>query len=340
MKNFFLPLLLLLTGLAHAQDKVTLSNGDVLTGVVKNMADGKLTVTSPVIGDVVVPLANVTNITTAAPVRLLTGQGEMLNRKILGIESGQLRLDNGADGAPNVTSLALTDLGQINPPENPPAHWTGSVKLHAGTVSGNTQRRSIGSSFEAIRRTEIDRITVDGLWDYAQDQESGVWTLTERRAGAGLKYDYFISKKWYALANTRALGDTLADLRLRYSAGAGIGYQVIDTDKTSLLTEVGLSYFNESYLSGTPSTDYLAARLAYKLNYQLSKTQRLLHSVEAFPSTERATDVNFTMNTELQTNLTDSMIASLAWVWDYDNTPAIGRKRSDHRVLLSIGWTF
>jgi hypothetical protein len=34
------------------------------------------------------------------------------------------------------------------------------------------------------------------------------------------------------------------------------------------------------------------------------------------------------------------MIASVAWVMDYDNTPSPGFERVDHRVLLSVGWSF
>jgi hypothetical protein len=34
------------------------------------------------------------------------------------------------------------------------------------------------------------------------------------------------------------------------------------------------------------------------------------------------------------------MIATLTHVFDYDNTPAAGFKRADHRVILSVGWSF
>ena len=41
--------------------------------------------------------------------------------------------------------------------------------------------------------------------------------------------------------------------------------------------------------------------------------------------------VTFQMDTKLQTNLTKSMIAQVGWVWDFDNTPAPDRERSDQR---------
>src|SRR5690606_7752109 len=105
-------------------------------------------------------------------------------------------------------------------------------------------------------------------------------------------------------------------------------------------TEVGLSYVNENYRSNTPSDDYLAARVAYKLTELLSASSKLLHSVEAFPSVDRIDDIYLQARTEYVTSLTSSMIASLAHVLDYDSSPAPGRKQADNRIELSVGWSF
>jgi putative salt-induced outer membrane protein YdiY len=322
---------------AAAQDKVTLANGDVLTGAIKSLADGKLVINQPQIGDVTVPMTNVANIATADPVDLETSGGELLKRRIAGIENGQLRLEGG-DGPAG--SLPLGNLAAINP-KPLDTSWTGSIKIGASYSSGNTHRRGITVSAEAVKRGRDDRINADASWTYAEDKSApGDWDLTERRAGAGLKYDLFLSKRWYGWLATRVLGDTLADIQLRYTIGGGLGHQFIENDTTNLLGEFGLSYFNENYRSATPTEDYLAARVAYKLRHAFNDRTRMIHGTEAFPSLEDADDVYFQMTTELQNNLTDSMIAALVWVWDYDNTPAPGRDRSDHRVQLTVGWTF
>lgn len=320
---------------AFAQDKVTLDNGDVLTGKVKTMADGKLTVNSAALGDVVVPMANVKDLQTAEQVQLKTSTGDLIRRRIAGIDGGTMRFD-GSD-----TEL-VSNLAAINPPEQKDAEWTGALKLGAGLISGNTERRSASGAFDAeLRRTE-DRLTADAQWDYAQDQDrtTSEWNLTQRRTGGGLKYDRFVTETTYALATTRVLGDTLADLDLRWTAGLGYGFQILDSEETKLSAEAGISYLTESYRSGAPSDDYVAARIAYKLRHTFNERTKLIHGVEAFPSTEDNDDVYFQATTELRTNLTDSMIGSIAWIWDYDNTPAPTRERSDHRVLLTVGWSF
>ncbi|HZN41380.1 MAG TPA: DUF481 domain-containing protein [Planctomycetota bacterium] len=347
----FAAALAVLATCSLAQDKVTLANGDVLTGSI-TMADGKITVASKLLGDVTVPMDTVSTIVTQAPAELELKDGSRAKGRIVGIDGGNLRLD----GAP---ALALDNLKSINPPAKTEPKWTGSVKVSGLFVDGNTDRRAIGASFDASRKTELDRLSVDASWDYSEDKDNdqssptfAEWDLTQRRTGAGVKYDYFLtewlSKDWYALAAARVLGDTLANIDIRYSAGLGLGYTWIDDGKTTFLTEAGLSYINEEYRNVAPgaidSRESLAARVAYNLKYAFSDKTKLVHSLEAYPSLEDADDIYLQVKTEIVTSLTESMVASIAHVLDYDNTPATDPNRTidriDNRILLSVGWSF
>lgn len=332
---------------ALAQDKITLSNGDVITGKITSMADGKVTIKSPMLSDVVVPIANVSDLVTGDSVTLKTKSGDIWQRKITGIEGGSLRLEGGA-----TSSLAIDNLGMINPPEKPPARWTGSLQFTGVNTTGNTETRQAGLTFDASLRRKEDRITIDAAWAYGENKDrnsplanSSGYVLNQRRVGGGLKYDYYLTDKSYALATTRVLGDTIANLELRYSAGAGIGYTLIDDGSDLFLFEVGLSYFNESYRTqinpgDSTGTDYLAARIAYRWEHPLSDATKLVHRAEAFPSLEDKDDFYCQVVTELQTTLTESMVATVTHVLDYDNTPAPGFQRADNRVVLSVGWSF
>lgn len=338
---------------ALAQDKVTLSNGDVLTGKITSMADGKVTIKSPLLAEVVVPISSVSDLVTNESVTLKTKSGDLLQRRIVGIEGGNLRLEGG-----DTSALSLDNLGMINPPAKVEPKWTGSLNFTGVHTSGNTDIRQAGLAFDASLRREQDRISVDAAWAFAQnkdrtslDASSSGYVTTQRRVGGGIKYDYYLSERSYALATTRALGDTIANLELRYTAGAGLGYTLIDDGKDLFLFEVGLSYLNESYrrpsnpavgfnAANPDSVDYLSARIAYRLEHPLSDRTKLVHRAEAFPSVEDADDVYCQVTTELTTSLTESMIATLTHVLDYDNTPAAGFQRADHRVVLSVGWSF
>ena len=343
MRNaLFVAVLAALTVGASAQDKITLANGDVITGKIKTMKAGEVTIESPLLGEMVVPLANIGDLVTQDRVTLQTKTGDLWQRRIVGIEGGSLRLEGGETSA-----LSLENLRMINPPEDPEPEWNGSVKFTGLYATGNTDRRAAGLLFDASRRTTIDRITVDASWDYSEDKDGDPtsssfrqWRLNQRRAGGGLKYDYFLGERWYLLATARVLGDTLADLELRFTSGLGVGYTILEDESTLLLFEVGLAYFNENYRSATPSTDYLSARVPDRYEEQLSEATKFIHRAEVFPSLESSDDIYLQAVTELTTSLTGNMVASLSHILDYDNTPAPGRDRADNRVLLSVGWSF
>ena len=327
---------------AVAQDKITLNNGDVLTGTIKKMEEGVVTIVSPVLGEVEVPFTSIRDLSTQAVVDLKTKTGDLLvKRRILGIEAGTLRVEG------DTPPLPLDNLGMINPPLKVEPEWTGALMFNGLWTDGNTVRRSAGMNFDAQLRREEDRLTADAYWYYAEDKETDPlsptyrqWELNDRRAGGGLKYDYFLGKRLYAFATGRVAGDTLADIDLRVAIGAGLGYMWVDTKRTTFLTEVGLAYVDEDYRSNLPSVDYLAARVYYKLTHEFSEATKFLHSVEAWPSLEDSDDIFLQLKAELSTTLTGSLVGSLAYVLDYDNTPAAGRQRDDHRVLMSVGWQF
>lgn len=323
----------------RSQDQVTLSNGDVVHGKVVTMAEGKVTIRSSLMGDVTVSITEVIDLKTGDKVTLKTNEGRTLRRRVVGIEDDNLRLDGDVEGG----GLLVANIDMINPPADDAPKWSGSLKTTALYTSGNTRRESVGVLFDASRSTKKDRITVDAIWNYGTDEDvaTDVKTLTQRRAGGGVKYDFFLNEGWYALGTARALGDTLADLQLRFTSGLGLGYTIIDDGVTTLLSEAGLSYYIEDYrTSGLASQETVSLRIAYRLEHQLSEETKLVHRVEAFPSIEDGEDFYFQAVTELTTSLTDSMVASVAHTIDYDNTPATGRKNADNRVLLTVGWTF
>ena len=319
-------------------DQVVLKNGDHLTGTVKSMADGKLTLTSPLVGDVVIKMEDITNLITGKPITVRTRGGETLQRRVTGIEGGALQLANAEAGGPTGVSVPLADLEKINPPDKP--QWTGSIAFNFSMSDGNTERRAVGATAEAERRTEVDRLNAKGAWNYSEDKNGADWVLTQRRLSGELQYDYFLTKKLYVLAQTSALGDELANIALRFTAGAGLGYQWYDTEKFGLGTEAGPSYFRESYRDSTPDTDTVAARLAYHLKWEIADGISFLQDVAVFPSTERLSDVYLNADSRARLTLTESMFAQLQWVIDYDNTPSPGRERVDDRYLIGVGWTF
>ena len=327
---------------ASPTDKITLANGDVLTGTIKTMAGGEITLTTAALGEVKFKLADVKDIVTAKPIVLMTKAGERIERRVTGMQNGQLQLADGPAGAPAVASMPLATLDKLNPPEKPLAKWEGNVTFGGYVMTGNTERRGATGDFTAARRSEQDRLTTNAFWEYAEDKDrlAKAWKLQQRRTGLQLKYDYFLSPKSYLWVNTAAEGNYSANLQLRYTVGGGYGYQWIETDRTKFGTELGLAFFSEDYRGPTPTSQHLAARFAWKLEHELTARLKFWQQLEAYPSVERLDDFYGKLDSRLIAKLTDSFVAQAKVVLDYDSTPATGKKGLDVGYFLTLGWTF
>lgn len=324
---------------ARSQDTIKLKNGDELTGNIKTMSDGKITFGSAMLGEVTVPIDNVGSMSTGGPIKVRTAAGESLERRIEGVDAGGMLVFSAAGTGPT-GPIRLSDVAAFNLEEKPIA-WTGSLAVNGVYVTGNTERRQAGAAFDAERRSKTDRIGARGRWDYAEDKNApSVWTLNQRRTYGGLKYDFFLSEKWYTTANTSAEGDFKANLDLRLTAGLGLGRQIVERDDLALRVEAGVSYFYEDYRTGGPASETAAGRAAYDLSVDLGRGMRFLQNVEGFVGFETTDDVLIKKNSRLQAKLTESMFGELGWLLSYDNTPAPGNDRVDHTFTLSVGWTF
>ncbi len=239
---------------------------------------------------------------------------------------------------PMLVAVAQDDSAMADP------EWTGSVALSAVTTTGNTEQTAFNADANAELRRDKDRYTAKSYFSYATDSGSGSSVLIDRKLGASLKCDYFLSddEKAYAYGNTGASYDAKANLDLRVNVGAGMGYQFYETDDFKLAGEAGLSYISEEYgtVPPTPKNEYLALRFAANVFKKLGEKTTLTSSAEAYPNVDDTSDVYGKLDTKINTSLTESMFASFQWVLDFDNTPAAGSDRSDNRFVLALGWSF
>lgn len=218
--------------------------------------------------------------------------------------------------------------------------WSGTLGAGATLSTGNTERTSAHANADAVLRRERDRFTLGAYWNYASEEnDEGESAITERRLGGRFKYDYFLTEKSYALFNSSAETDDRADLQLRATAGLGYGYQWYEEEARKLSTELGVNWVHEDYEGESPD-EYLAGRFAYDAMKGLREKWTLQQTGELLHSLDDGDDVNSKLDTRARYAYSSNLFAQLQWVWDWDNTPAADKERSDHRFLLSVGYSF
>jgi putative salt-induced outer membrane protein len=327
-----------LGGLARA-DEVLLVSGERLVGKVVSFADGKMTFESAGIGSVTLDLAKVKTFATEGAVEIHFKDGTVVNQPVQGAEEGKFSI--GPTGVLGPQTLPLSEIATINPPKIE-TKWTGSATLGVTFVRGNTETDAASFDLEAVRRSEIDRLTFRGNYRSARavDDTTGDLETTERSLGGSLKYDYFLSKRAYLLASARAEKDAIAELDLRFLASAGAGYQWVESDPLKFSTEGGVGWISESFSDTTPSTDQVALRVAYRLEKAFGPSVKFIHLTEGVHGFDDPHDYLVSTEGALRANLTKAMYSEGKIVLNWDSTPADQAERTDVRYILGFGWAF
>ena len=236
----------------------------------------------------------------------------------------------------SVTGLAQDEASQADP------NWTGQISAGWSSSRGNSQTDNLSASASAERRGESDRIITGA--DYARssqkDTTTGQKSTTEDWWRLLGQYDYFFMPKWFAFGNGLYETDKIALLDNRVIVGAGAGYQWVETDRSNVALEGGVAYKHESYSTATDGGDDATLQLGYRVGTKIVETVQFLHDLTYFPVVDNFSDYYVTANMEFRGNFTKNMFSNFKIIYSRDATPATGRKNSDIKYILGIGWNF
>lgn len=319
-------------------DEVIFLNGDRLTGKIVSAAAGKLILKTDAAGEVTIDLAKVKTFSTDAPVVVKKAdETPPVTTKVEPGTDGQVQ----TQPAPGVATqpVPISQIAVINPPI---PEWHGSLALNGLFTSGNTETEQIGFIATLSKRWEHDRVTFGAGYTFGRqkdpDTDEKVTTVDYGRILG--KYDHFFTKKFYGYALAKAEHDGVADLQYRLSPGIGVGYQWFETETFNLATEAGVSYIYEKF-ERQDATDFVAARLAYAVDWTPVSPLKLYHSLEYLASFEDFTGdylINLVAGAKLK--ITKAFFGDFRYEYAYDSTPARGREKSDTRILVGVGWEF
>ena len=323
-------------GISRA-DVVTLVNGDRLTGTIVRKEDDTLVFQTSYGGELNIRWIEVTGIFSDKPQRIYLDDGRRLTGKPVPRGEGEITVE--AEGETPSGPVQVSHVRWINPSPQVSGEgvkFTGRFNLGAATTSGNTDTDKVHIDAEVIARAVRNRYTAGIALN--EGQTSGV--KTESDSLAYLKYDHFLTPKWYAYLNGSAERDRFKDIDLRTTAGAGSGYQFIDTGRTNLSLEGGLSHVRTEF-DAAPHEDYAALRWALKFEHFLFKSKvQFFHQHETLLSIDDPDKVLVKSMTGLRMPIADKIRTSLQYNVDWENEPAPGRVKTDRAVLLTLGYEF
>jgi putative salt-induced outer membrane protein YdiY len=315
-------------------DEVYMNNGDRITGEIVNMNGGKLVIKTPYADEIGIKWAEIANLKTDKEITLLLSDETLIRGNPQGIEQGKIKFNTSKISEP--VSVSIADIISLNPPDEPPVKIKTMANIGMTFTSGNTEKDTTHFDGEFSARTEKNRYTAGGQLNKSED--NGV--KTESNSLGYLKYDHFLSKRWFAYANSLFEKDKFKDLSLRSALGVGIGHQFFETPVTNLSLESGLNYVSDDYIVA-PDESYSSGRWAINYDkYFYNKAFQFFHFHEGFVSLEDTEDMFIKSRTGIRVPIYKRLNASLQYNLDWERSPSPGREKTDKALMFTLGYMF
>jgi putative salt-induced outer membrane protein YdiY len=318
-------------------DKVVLTSGSFLTGKAGAVVGDAIEFTSDDLGPLKIKLSAIASLASDRPHVVAYRDGSS-QTQTLAVSNGLLV----ARGAP----LNLKDVKAVDPVAET---WHGSLNVAYKSSRGNTYDNSASVLANVNRRWEKDRFNADFGYYYT---ETGTTKhnkeKTTDRFELAAQHDHFWSAALYHYENGRYEQDDIAGIDYRLRLGVGLGYQWLDgfnSEKTgtwSFSQEAGAAWVRTGYAVEDPDAEdsYASFRYAHHLKYfpKWNPGIEAFHNLEYLPDVSdysvylMKADVGFTTKIVMDFDLLCKI------EWDYDSVPSQGRKSSDVRYIVGLGY--
>ena len=216
-----------------------------------------------------------------------------------------------------------------------PLDWATGVDLSAVFSSGNSSTES----FNTLAESRLKRPKAQHLATLLRNTESSDGTTRKDQVDLSYGYKRFISPRWFGSANSNYFRDELKDIDQRLTLGGGLGFQVLNSSRGVLSTELGVSAVQER-LDGVDRTNP-AARWAIDFQrYFFNRRLEIFHrqSILAIAAEERGQVL--TSSTGIRFALSDRIDTALRTDFNYETDPPAGSKKADTTYTLGVGLKF
>ncbi|RIK91935.1 MAG: DUF481 domain-containing protein [Burkholderiales bacterium] len=343
-------------------DTVFLHNGDRLTGRILHLSPDALTLETTWAGEMKIRRFEVRAIETDKPVVVLRERadrtewavispgdpGRMMLREVPADEvfgpspvRGELGLEPPAEAQPATPlDVASRSIRYINPKPEESGEGVsrdGRINLSGALLRGNSngERLYVESDFNTRARD----------WRYSLGlkarRERDAGNLVSSNALLSGNYDRFLAgsaRFGYLRASLEA--DRLRDIDLRSTLGAGLGMQLLQTERTQLSVRGGLDAVDVRRALG-PDESYPALGWGVNLSRRTSWfAAELFHDQTGFWNLDDAAQVTVRSRSGIRLPFVSGLTASLQLNLDWEGEPAAGRHATDASWLVGVGYAW
>jgi putative salt-induced outer membrane protein YdiY len=329
-------------GLPTDFDWIRLPSDEWLKGEIISMYDRELEFDSDELGDLTLDFDDLKEIRTSEVVQVgFVDRDPAIGHLILDGDTARVISETGETEFPRgeVHTLIAGDRKEIN-------YWSADVTLGGNIRSGNTDQIDYTARLGAMRRSLKNRVAFDYLGNITSVDD--VDTANSQRATLG--WDYFLSERLFVnFVRGQWYRDEFQNVKNRYTIGGGLGYEVIDTPRTSWTLGAGPAWQSTEFVSVTSDEDDTADGFAFNISsflaYDVTSDIEYYLDFSVFFTDEANGSYNHHLDTGLDIELIGNLDFTIAWVWDRIEEPRqLGDgtfpEQDDYRLTFGVGWDF
>jgi hypothetical protein len=315
-------------------DLVFLTNGDRITGEIKQLRRGILNLKTDDIGTINIEWIHVDSLISGYQFRVEDRTGNKFFGVITLTRAGRLRVARMGQAADvlNLDVVAITPLEssfwqQLDGSVNLGASYTKSSSLGQLTLDANVKRRT------ELRLYELDMTSILTVQEDDPPRRQADYAFKFRQLFSGRAF-------WTATAEAQRNDELGLDLRTLFAPG--VGTAVLQTNHSEFVTTTGLSVNREWRTEATEDNYNLEAYASAELGgflYDYPKTDVSLDTF-VYPNLTSWGRVRMEIDASASREVVKDFIVSLTFYDSFDNEPGSNAEKNDYGFVMSVGWTF
>ncbi len=225
-------------------------------------------------------------------------------------------------------------------------YWSGYADLGGNIRSGNVDQIDYTGRLGAMRRTVRNRIAFDYIGNITRIDS--VDTSNNHRVTLG--WDYFLSKRLFVnVTGAEWYRDPFQNIANRWTLTAGLGYQMIDTSRTTWSVTLGPAWLSTQFESVEEGEDDTTSSGAVRLGTHF--THEITGDIDFYAlyngtfTNESSGTYLHHFDTGLDFDLIGNLDFNISWVWDRVQDPRPLEdgslpEQDDYRLIFGLGWDF
>lgn len=214
--------------------------------------------------------------------------------------------------------------------------WTRSVDLGINGSSGNSDTFNGRISLNLARKTSRMETTVGALYLYQRNNDG----VSKDRGEANFRNDWLLTNsRWRVWAQGKGEYDADADWTTRISGAAGLGYEFIQDEKTTLIGRIGLGGSRE--FGGQRNEFVPEGVLGADFTHKINDRNSIFANVDYFPDLSDVGEFRTVSKAGWQTLVDPDIKLNLKVGIEhrYESDPG-NAEASEIDYFVTMGWTF